>query len=440
MLTALTAVSVVLGYVREGVVAYYFGTSGVVDAFYVAFTLPKLLVALVTNVVVLSLLPVYVEHVRGGAAPEARLLARRALSLLAASLAVLATVVALAPEITITLLAPGFDPERTAEAARLLRGLLPYTVLASLASVYKMVLDSHQRFGAPAVARALVTVTLIVAMAAGAARFGIWALVGGYAAGSALMLALHVWGARGLATAPRLGDAFSRPSIVGLPLAGVGWVGLQLMMGQVFPLADRVFASGLAEGSIAALNYSTAIVTAPQNFVTSVLATVLFPVLARSVADGRPQAALRVAGRWLAVIWLATAPLIALLIVFRTEIVSLLFERGAFDRDSTGLVASVLSVAPLTIAIGGGNAILNRLLLARRNYRFTAGLAGFTGVVKVALNALLVGPLGVVGLALASVLAAAVSMIIRLVYLWRYGPALGRNATPPVRPAPPLDL
>lgn len=434
VLTAFTGLSVALGYVREGVIAYYFGTSPDVDAFLVAFTIPKLLLALATNVTVLSLLPVYVAHLRAGETVQARDLAQRGLTLLFTALAVIALLLAVFPVPAMALLAPGFDPAQTARAAQLLRGLLPYTVLASAAAVYKMVLDSHQRFTAPAAARALVTVLVIATVALAAARLGIWALVAGYAAGGLLMFVMHAAGARGLDARPQL-RALGRLSLVSVPLVGIGWVALQLMLGQVFSVADKIFASSLDSGSIAALNYATAIVTAPQNFVTSVLATALFPILARSVAEGQSKAAFRVASKWIAVVWVATAPLVIGFIVFRTEIVTLLLERGAFDRGSTALVASILAVTPVLIAIGGSNAILNRLLLARRNYRFTAGLAGLTGVIKVVLNAVLVGTMGVLGLAVASVATGSLALMLRFAYLWRYGPAVGAvSGSPPPDP------
>lgn len=429
-LSAFTGLALVLGYAREGVIAYYFGTSAEVDAFLVAFTIPKLLVALVTNVMVLSLLPDYVARLRAGETVQAADLMQRGLSLLLAVLAILAVVLAVMPGQVMGLLAPGFDAAQTAEAGRLLRGLLPYALLASAASIYKVVLDSHQRFTAPALARVLVTVLVIATVVVASGRLGIWALVAAYALGGVVMFSVHAVSARGSEGVPRL-SGLRWPTTIGLPLAGVGWVALQMMLGQVYGIADRIFASGLETGSIAALNYAGAIVNAPQNFVTSVLATTLFPVLARKVADGHPKAALRETGKWIAIIWIVTVPVIAILAIFRVEIVSLLLERGAFDRRSTRLVASILAVTSVQIAVGGSNTILNRLLLARRNYRFTAGVAALTGAIKVGLNVLLVGPFGVVGLALASVATGILALIIRAVYAWRYGPAL-MAASPPL--------
>lgn len=428
VLTLFTGASVVLGYAREGVVAYFFGTSADVDTFLVAFTLPKLLVALVTTVSVSSLLPVYVGHLRQGEPERARDLVQRWLALMLAALSVVALVLALAPGAAMALLAPGFDAQQTAEAGRLLRGLLPYAVLASAAATYKVVLDSHQRFVAPAAARAIVTLLVIGAVVAASAQLGIWSLVLGYALGGVVMLGLHVVGARALPARPAL-RTLSRPRLQGLPLSNVGWVGLQMGLGQVSILVDRIFASGLDSGSIAALSYATAITTAPQSFVTSVLATALFPVLAAKVAAGRTDAAIRETGKWLVVVWLASAPLIVAMIVFRHEIVDVLLRRGAFDADSTALVASVLAVLPITIAVGGSSALVTRLLLSRRAFKITAALAATTGVAKLALNALLVGPLGVTGLALASVLTGILGLGLRLFFAWRR----------PGRPGPPAD-
>ena len=428
VLAMFTAVSVGLGYAREVTYAYYFGTSAALDTFLVAFTLPMAVVTLTTTVSVSALLPEYVGRLRGSKPTEARLLIRRWLSLILVTLTVVAVVLALAPGPTIALLAPGFDAAQTADAARLLRGLLPYMILAGAAAVYKLVLDSHQRFTAPALARGLVTAVVIGTVILTSSRFGVWALAVGYVIGGGLMLGLHVVGTRGIESRPRLRD-LRWPATAGLPLAGVGWVLAQMTVGQLQSIADRFFASGLDAGSIAALNYARATVTAPQTFVTSVLATALFPILARKVARGRTDAALHETRKWILVVWAATAPLIIAFIAFRTEIVALLFERGAFDEASTGLVASVLAILPISIAVGGSNAIVNRLLLSRRAYRFTASTAVITTTSKIGMNALMVGPLGVAGLALASVLSGVLGLVIRLVYAWR---------VPPSEPSPPL--
>ena len=429
-LAAFTGVSVALGYAREVVYAYYFGTSASLDTFLVAMTLPNLVFTLTTTVSVTSLLPEYVARLQGDAPTEARVLIRRWLSMVLTVLALVAVVLGLFPETAMSLLAPGFDPAQTADAAGLLRGLLPYTVLAGAAAVYKLVLDSHQRFTAPALARPLVTAIVIACVVLASARLGVWSLVVGYGIGGAVMFGLHAVGARGIESRPRLRD-LRWPSTVGLPLAAVGWVLAQMTVGQLQGVADRFFASTLDAGSVAALNYARAIVMAPQNFVTAVLATALFPVLARKVAKGQSGAAFRETAKWLVVIWIGSLPLIAALVAFRVEIVALLFERGQFDRASTELVASVLLVLPISIAVGGSNSIVNRLLLSRRAYRFTATTAVVTTTAKIGMNALFLGPLGVTGLALSSVLSGVIGLVIRVGYAWR-----ARSPTEPLVPPP----
>ena len=434
-LAMFTGVSVLLGYAREVIYAYYFGTSASLDTFLVAMTLPNMVVTLTTTVSVTALLPEYVGRLRGETPTEARVLVRRWFSMILAVLALVTALLGLFPDTAMALLAPGFDPAHTADAGRLLRGLLPYTVLVGTASVYKLVLDSHQRFVAPALARPLVTAIVIACVVLVSARVGVWALVIGYGVGGVVQLGLHLLGSRGIESRPRLSD-LRWPTTIGLPLAAVGWVLAQMTVGQLQGVADRFFASTLDAGSVASLNYARAIVTAPQNFVTSVLATALFPVLARKVAKGQSGAAFRETAKWLIVVWVATLPLMAALIAFRVEIVALLFERGAFDRSSTELVASVLLVLPISIAVGGSNSIVNKLLLSRRAYRFTATTALITTTAKIGMNALFIGPLGVTGLALSSVLSGVVGLVVRVGYAWRARAPIPPPTAPPRPPAP----
>ena len=63
--------------------------------------------------------------------------------------------------------------------------------------------------------------------------------------------------------------------------------------------------------------------------------------------------------------------------------------------------------------------MLNRLLLSFRLFRTVAALAVGTAALKVLLNYLLIGPYGVVGLAIATVAASSVGTLIRFGIAWR---------------------
>jgi putative peptidoglycan lipid II flippase len=127
---------------------------------------------------------------------------------------------------------------------------------------------------------------------------------------------------------------FKHPGIKQIMLAMV-----PLMIGtgisQIYVVIDpNNWLSGLAEGSIAALNYANKLVYLPQGVIVIALSTAVFPTLADRVAVGQMEEYKRALLRSTKLLLLMALPAAVGIAVLRDPIIRLLFARGAFDENA----------------------------------------------------------------------------------------------------------
>lgn len=413
LLLVFTVFLAALGFVREAVFAYFFGTSAELDAFLIALTLPKLLAMQVTTVSVSVLLPVYVGRLELDDPAGATTLVRAWMVALGGILVGACLVLGIFPRSAVSLLAPGLSADQKAMAAYWIRQLLPYLLMLGLAGALKVVLDSHKKYSYPAGGRVIVAMSTIAVCLFGANKYGVGALPFGFVAGAAGSFGLQWWQARKVT--PKLGSIRVRfEELLNLPWAALGWVFLQTVTGQLFTVFDRGFASLLPAGNISAINYANAAMAAPLSMSTAVLATVLFPVMAAMAARQEWRRAFSMTMKWVGIIVLGGGVGAVGLTIFRVEFIDLLFGRGAFDEEAIAVTSSIVGVLSFTLLTAGCSPLLNRLLLSFRLFRTVAVLAIGITALKLLLNYLLIGSYGVVGLAIASVVAGSVGVLIRI--------------------------
>lgn len=413
VLGAVSLVNVALGFGREATIAYFFGTSAELDTFLVALALPQLLTVNLAEISVAVVLPLYIGYRQAQKYDLATALVQKWFRFSGLVIAAVCALLFVAAEPLMMVLAPGFDAASRAEAADWLRYLLPYVWLLGVAGVFKTVLNSHDRFAAPAISSELVSLSVIAACVLLAHSLGTGALAVGFVAGAMLGFTWQLLNARRFE--PRLPSLAGPKSDIALPIAAGGAMVLNSVAQQISVVIDRAFASGLPEGSIAAYNYAGMINSIPTAIVTSAIATALFPVLARMTAGGDWQGALSTVRKWsIALCLLGIGPVLAL-IWFREPVVSLVFERGAFDQAAVVMTAEVLRVLPFLVLIALVSTFFTQLLLAQKRARIVAALSLLAISIKLGLNFVLVDRYGLVGLALATALAALVATSLRVV-------------------------
>ena len=156
-----------LGLVREIVAASYFGVTGAMSAFTIAFQVPNLVRALFADSALQgAFVPVFTELLEKGERREAFRVASSLFLLIALVLGALTAIFVLAAEPIMSLLAPGFDDDPALHdlTVNLARLMFPIVLLLALSGVVVGMLNSFEHFSVPALAPVAWNLVIIVSL------------------------------------------------------------------------------------------------------------------------------------------------------------------------------------------------------------------------------------------------------------------------------------
>jgi len=414
----MTAISRVLGFGRDVLIAANLGTGPVADAFFVAFRFPNLFRRLFAEGAFNSaFVPLFAGRLQKEGTTAARQFGEDALNVLFWALLIFSGVAELAMPWLIVVIAPGFidDPAKYDLTVVLTQIAFPYLAFMSLTALYSGVLNSMGKFAAAAAAPIILNIVLISALVgishyglAGADEAGI-ALVWGVSAAGALQLLMVMIAARragmvfGLRM-PRLTPGVRRLIVLGVPgiIAG-GITQINILIGTII--------ATLQDGAVSYLYYADRVYQLPLGLVGVAIGVVLLPDLSRrlragTAPDGGPVAekdsALYAMNRALEISMLLTVPAAVALIVMPQPIIAVLFERFVFTPEDT--IASAAALA--AFAVGLPAFVLIKVLspgfFAREDTKTPMVFAGISVAINIGVSLSLFFVIGHVGIAIAT--------------------------------------
>lgn len=424
IITAASILSKVLGFFRETALAGVFGATMVTDAYLQATIIPWMLFSVVSTALSTTLIPVFTQRVHDEGKEAGQRFINTLINFVLVFCFVMVIVGAFGAPWIVKIIAPGFKGEIFSLTVTLTKLLLPMMVFLALTAVLTGYLQAVERFTWPALVGIPFNVIMILAILISGKSFGII----GVAVGSVLATASQI-----LIMLPGLKRAKYRYQLVidwkdpGFRQVGKLIVPILLATGagQLGLIVNRMLASGLAEGSISALNFGARLTQLPLGIFIMAVTTVLYPTFSQMAAR-RDLHGLRrglVAGARASIF--LTIPMAVGLIVLREPIVRVLFERGAFDPQATKMTAYAVFFYSLGLLPMALREVISRVYFALQDTVTPMMLGIAAVVVNIILNFVLVGPLAHGGLALATSIASLVAVVILFAVLRRRLGGLG---------------
>ncbi|MBO8127746.1 MAG: murein biosynthesis integral membrane protein MurJ [Peptococcaceae bacterium] len=419
----MSLLSRLLGLGRETAIAHQFGATGATDAYLVAYTIPNIFYAVAGLALATVIVPVFTGYITNNRREEAWRLCSLVMNALVAVTAAAAVLGMFGAPLIAGVLGQGFPPETIRLAAQLTAIMIPSIIFFSLAGLFMGILNANNVFGVPAFGSAAMNIVIIFGALVLGEYYGIYGLAAG-ALGGAAAMALIQWPVlRRLGFKYSFEINFGHPEVkrvlyLMLPLT------LALSVNQVYLMIDWILASGLAEGSIASLNYANKLIQLPQSLFVLAISTAIFPTLSRHISEGHPDQMAETLRRGIKVVFLLTVPAGLGILLLRQPIVKLLFERGAFDEQASAMTA----VALLFFAVGlVGHCLvmlLSRGFFAMKDMKTPLVVTFSTLVIKLGASLLLIPYLAHAGLALGTSITALLNMVILLILLQRRLPGV----------------
>ncbi len=413
VVSGMTSVSRVLGFIRDVVIASIIGASGGADAFFVAFKIPNFLRRLFAEgAFSQAFVPVLSEYKNQRDHEAVQALVDRTTGTLGAVLFGVSLFAVIAAPLLVMIFAPGFiqTTDRFELTVALLRITFPYLLFISLTALAGGVLNSYGRFAVPALTPVFLNLSLIAAaiFLAPMLEQPALALAWGVFLGGLIQLGFQLpfLYRLGLLPRPRFGLADAGVRRI-LKLMGPAIFGVSVS--QVNLLLDTLIASFLVTGSVSWLYYSDRLVEFPLGVFSIALATVILPGLSQEHARGSSRefsCMLDWALRW--VVLIATPAALAL-VLLAGPILTTLFQYGAFQGHDVEMASRSLMAYALGLLGFSFIKVLAPGFYARQDTRTPVRIGVIAMLTNMILNLLLVFPLAHAGLALATSLAAFVN-------------------------------
>jgi len=433
-----TAASRVAGLAREVVAAGYYGVSGPMSAFTIAFQVPNLIRALFADAALQpAFVPIFTELLGKKDHKEAFRLASTMLLLVTMVLGAITALFVLLAPVLMPLFAPGFESEILDLTVTLSQILFPILILLGVSGIVVGILNSYDRFGAFAISPLFWNLTIILVLVVLEPMFEgqdrIYAYAIGILVGTLVQLLIPVWDLRH--TPYRFSFSFDwrhpgvrRVLVLMLPVTiSLGLINFNLLI-------NSFFGSLVNDEAPAAIDKAFRIYQLPQGIFSVAIATVLFPTLARFANAGAMDDLRTTMANGMRQILFVLIPAAAAILVLSEPMIRLIYQRGAFDSHETEVVATALFWFAFSLPANGLFLLMTRTFFSLQRPWIPTWIAG-ANLALTALAALALYHSGVGGIVASTAIATVASVVAQGVILRRLlaGLELGRLLSVSIR-------
>lgn len=348
IISLVTIVSRVLGYVRDQRISFLLGTTLSADAFVLAYRIPNLLRRLIgEGTVAAAFIPVFTGFMRENSTEQLWDFANRLFWTLALLLAVVTILGVIFSPTLIQTFSSAQDRESSfAEAISLNHIIFPYVFFLGLVAMGMGVLNSFHNFALPAATTALLNFSIVIFSISVVWRYfdnPATSLAVGVLVGGALQFLLLIPQLVRRGMRFDFGISFRHPGIRDIARVifprffGMGVAQINFFVDTFFATARR-----MPRGSLAALYVSDRVMELVLGGYAIAVATAILPMMSHQAAAHDYEGMKRTFTFAVRIVAYITIPAAIGLMTLREPIIRMLFQHGQFVAESTRLTARPL--------------------------------------------------------------------------------------------------
>ena len=415
LVTVVIILSKVSGFIRDMILANYFGTGMANDAYVSAYSLFYLPVLLFNSCISATLIPLYVQEREQQSLRHSNHFASNTINLFAlAAIVISALFYALARPL-VRVIYVGFDPGKTAMTVDLVRVMLLSLVFNITSISLASLLNATDKYVAAQLTGFPLNLCVIVAAVGFSERYGIQAVGWGVFTANILQFLILLPFLRGWFTWSPTLDFSDRRFHRLMALAGPAM--LSMGVSELNHMIDHALASGLNPGDISAMSYAYRLITFLLGVLMVPLTTIMFSKLSRLAAERNTSGMLDVLRRCILVIALVALPIVAIAVVMSMDVIKFAYMRGRFDMRSVEVTAAILVCYVVGVPAFGLRDFLSRVFHSLQDTKTPFRVSCLVVALNIVLNLILRRIIGARGLALATSIAGTTGMCTMLVLL-----------------------
>lgn len=419
----ITVLAKVLGFARELLLSYYFGASGISDAYLISQTIPGIIFQFVGTGLATCFIPVYSNVLHHDGEKKANYFTNTVLTVVF----IFSTVVVLAvwgnTPFIVKIFAAGFEGQTLENAIFFTRIGIVSLYFSTLIYVMNSYLQLKNKFGFVAFTAIPNSIIIMVSIVAGAKIGEIWLPVGSILA-VFLQSAFLLYMARKENFRFRLNVDFKNPKVLEMGKLMIP-VTIGVSINELNVLIDRTVASGIAVGGISALTYAESLVMFVQGIFVQTITTVYYPGLTEMAEKGDMQGTKKALNDAMRGMFFLLLPITIGCMLLSKDIVSILYERGNFGLDAVTMTSTAFLLYTLGILGYGFREIFSKVFYAFHDTKTPMINAGIGVTLNIIMNLTLSPIIGIGGLALATSLSSTITAILLFIQLRKkYGRVL----------------
>ncbi|ADL69961.1 murein biosynthesis integral membrane protein MurJ [Thermoanaerobacterium thermosaccharolyticum] len=410
LVMVITFISKVTGFLREVVLGSKFGTTKDVDAYNMAQNIPMVLFAAIAASIGTTVIPLFSEYLTKKGKDKAFEFINNLLNVIILMTVLFTVIAAIASPIIVKIMAPGFKGDVYYETLKLTIILLPVMIFVAVSNIITGALQSLQHFAVPAMIGIPYNIIIIGTALMYGAKYGIYGVAIATVIGSIVQILIQLpvllkFGFKYRFVLNLKDESVRKVIILAIPVL----IGTSIQVINTY--VDRMIASYLPAGSIAALNYANRLIG--FDIFSMAIAIVIYPMLSRYFASNNIDEFIKGIKMAVKAILYIMIPVTVGAIIFRVPIIRILFERGAFDERSTYLTSIAFMFYSLGMTANGLRNVLSRGFYSLKDTRTPMINGAIAVLINIGLNLAIVRYLALGGLALStSVAATATSLML----------------------------
>lgn len=411
LVMAITLLSKITGFVRELALGSRFGTTMDADAYNMAQNIPMVLFAAIAAAIGTTVIPLFSDYLTKKGKDKAFLFINNLLNvIIIVTLAFTVIGILMAPLI-VKIMAPGFKSSVFSLTLKLTIILFPITIFVAISNILTGALQSMEHFAVPAMIGIPYNIIIITTAILFGSKYGIVGVSIATVIASLIQILIQIpqlyrLGYRYKFIIDFNDESVKRVIILAIPVL-IG-TGIQVINTYV----DRMIASYLPNGSIAALNYANRLIG--FDIFSLAIAIVIYPVLSRSGAANNIEEFLKGVRLSVKAILYIMIPVTVGAIILRVPIIRLLFQRGAFNEKSTALTSIAFMYYSIGMTANGLRNVLSRSFYSLKDTKTPMYNGAIAVLINIVLNLIIVRYLALGGLALSTSIAAIATSLMLL--------------------------
>lgn len=349
IIAVVTIVSKLIGFIRDIIIANYYGASLVSDAYYYAYQIPSLSLILLGGVggpfhsATVAVFSKLIPDLKEKPQEAVNKLYSTFMTATTIFFLILSAIMFIFPRQIMGLIISSGSADMINLAAEHLKIMTPLLIIGGIVGIYYGILIIYRQFMLPNLSPIIMSVAIIGIVVASAPndQKG-YALAWATTIGAILQLVIQYPNVRKLGFLWKPNFQFTNnpnfKEIMELLFPAV----LSSTVGQIHIYVDMFFTSSISEGAWTAIGYANRVFQFPVGILVTAFLVPLFPIFARLVADKDMDGIKTYFNKGVGVLFFVGIPIIIGILTVGMDAVRLIFERGAFDADATFMVTEAL--------------------------------------------------------------------------------------------------